>query len=228
MSAFWTPDSQALAPYLHSQALANKCLQIIAASLQPGMSEQDCELLIRDWLRAHQVFDPARPPKVRFAGQPTRRRFGLNRPGKRRYRIGMRYILRCDAVQNGHAAKASLSGPASAELAPLHSRLRQFREQLPTALREGVTPQQLASRFPGLRQHYRLAPLTGTLPEGNRIDDAPLIQGLWQWQLTLSDGPYSVACSEFLLMDDQGPRWLTATPVHLLDPSHNDNQEEAA
>ncbi|HBC18484.1 MAG TPA: hypothetical protein DC022_06945, partial [Alcanivorax sp.] len=69
---------------------------------------------------------------------------------------------------------------------------------------------------------------SGTLPEGNRIDEAPLIPGLWQWQLTLSDGQHSVASSEFLLMDDQGPRWLTATPAHLLDNSHNDNQEEAA
>jgi hypothetical protein len=29
-------------------------------------------------------------------------------------------------------------------------------------------------------------------------------------------------------MDDQGPRWLTATPAHLLDNSNNDKQEEAA
>ena len=100
MNAFWTPDSQALAPYLAAWQQAHKGLQIIAGSLQPGMTEQDCELLIRDWLRAHQLFDPARPPKVRFTDQPTRRRFGLNRPGKRRYRIGMGYILRCDAVQN--------------------------------------------------------------------------------------------------------------------------------
>lgn len=227
MSAFWTPASQALAPYLHNREQADKCLQIIATSLQPGMSEQDCELLIRDWLRAHQLFDPARPPRVRFAGQPPRRRFGLNRPGKRRYRIGMSYILRCDAVQNGYVAKASLSGPASV-LAPLHSQLCDIREQLPRTLQQGETPQQLASQFPGLRQHYRLVPLTGTLPEGNRIDEAPLIPGLWQWQLTLSDGQHSVASSEFLLMDDQGPRWLTATPAHLLDNSHNDNQEEAA
>lgn len=228
MSAFWTPNPQALAPYLHSREQADKCLQIIAASLLPGMSEQDCELLIRDWLRAHQLFDPARPPKVRFAGQTTRRRFGLNRPGKRRYRLGMSYILRCDAVQNGHAAKASLSGPASAELAQLHSRLRDFREQLPQALRRGETPQQLARRFPGLRQHYQLVPLTGAPPEGNCIGEEPLIPGLWQWQLTFNDGQHSVACSEFLLMDDQGPRWLTATPTHLLDSSDNDNQEEAA
>ena len=228
MSAFWTPDPRALTPYLHSQEQADKCLQIIAASLQPGMSEQDCELLIRDWLRAHQLFDPARPPKVRFARQPSRRRFGLNRPGKRRYRLGMSYILRCDAVQNGHAAKASLSGPASAELAPLHARLRDIREQLPRTLQQGETPQQLASQFPALRQHYRLVPLTGALPEGNRIGEEPLIPGLWQWQLTLSDGQHSVACSEFMLMDDQGPRWLTATPAHLLDSSDNDNQEEAA
>jgi len=39
MSAFWTPASQALAPYLHNREQADKCLQIIAASLQPGMSE---------------------------------------------------------------------------------------------------------------------------------------------------------------------------------------------
>lgn len=227
MTAFWTPDPQALAPYQHTQEQAGKCLQIIAAALQPGMTEQDCELLIRDWLRAHQVFDPARPPKVRFSGPRARRRFGLNRPGKRRYRFGMSYILRCDAVHNGHAAKASLSGPAQAHLAPLHERLRNFREQLPQALRQGQTPQQLASHYPGLRQHYRLVPLTGTLPEGNRIDDGPLIPGLWQWQLTLGDDEHRVACSEFLLMDDHGPRWLTSTPAHLLDRSDNDKEEAA-
>ena len=59
-----------------------------------------------------------------------------------------------------------------------------------------------------------------------------------QWQLTLSDGTHSVGSSEFLLMDDQGPRWLTDTPAHLLDtPAHmldtnnngnNHKQEEAA
>ena len=231
MNAFWTPDSQALAPYLAAWQQAHKGLQIIAGSLQPGMTEQDCELLIRDWLRAHQLFDPARPPKVRFTAQPTRRRFGLNRPGKRRYRIGMGYILRCDAVQNGYAAKACLSGPDVAPLAALHRRLRDYRDQLPHALVRGETPQQLADRFPGLRQHYRLAPLTGTLPEGNRIGEGPLIPGLWQWQLTLSDGTHSVGSSEFLLMDDQGPRWLTDTPAHLLDTNNNGNnhkQEEAA
>ncbi|MBQ23724.1 hypothetical protein [Alcanivorax sp.] len=231
MNAFWTPDSQALAPYLAAWQQAHKGLQIIAGSLQPGMTEQDCELLIRDWLRAHQLFDPARPPKVRFTAQPTRRRFGLNRPGKRRYRIGMGYILRCDAVQNGYAAKACLSGPDAVPLAALHRRLRDYRDQLPQALARGETPQQLADRFPGLRQHYRLAPLTGTLPEGNRIGEGPLIPGLWQWQLTLSDGTHSAGSSEFLLMDDQGPRWLTDTPAHLLDTNNNGNnhkQEEAA
>ncbi len=233
MNAFWTPDSQALAPYLAAWQHANKGLQIIAASLQPGMTEQDCELLIRDWLRAHQLFDPARPPKARFSDQPTRRRFGLNRPGKRRYRIGMSYILRCDAVQNGYAAKGCLSGPAGMPQAALHSHLRDYRDQLPKALGRGETPQQLADRFPGLRQHYRLAPLTGTLPEGNRIGEGPLIPGLWQWQLTLSDGTHSVGSSEFLLMDDQGPRWLTDTPTHLLSTANNgkdsnDQREEAA
>lgn len=230
MNAFWTPDSQALTPYLSAWQNAHKGLQIIAESLQPGMTEQDCELLIRDWLRAHQLFDPARPPKVRFSAPPTRRRFGLNRPGKRRYRIGMGYILRCDAVQNGYAAKACLSGPdvAPLPLAALHRRLRDYRDQLPLALGRGETPQQLADRFPGLRQHYRLAPLSGTLPEGNRIGEGPLIPGLWQWQLTLSDGTYSVGSSEFLLMDDQGPRWLTPVPAHLLDNNTGDKQEEAA
>ena len=143
----------------------------------------------------------------------------------------MGYILRCDAVQNGYAAKACLSGPDVVQLAALHRRLRDYRDQLPHALVRGETPQQLADRFPGLRQHYRLAPLTGTLPEGNRIGEGPLIPGLWQWQLTLSDGTHSVGSSEFLLMDDQGPRWLTDTPAHLLDTNNNGNnhkQEEAA
>lgn len=228
MSAFWTPDPTSLAPYLDASQNANKCLQIIASALQPGMSEQDCELLIRDWLRAHQLFDPARPPRVRFCGPAHRRRFGLIRPGRRRYRPGMSYILRCDAVQNGHVAKASLSGPASPQLDSLHRRLRDFRAQLPTALAQGLSPQQLSSDTPGLRQHYRLVPLTGALPEGNRIDEAPLIHGLWQWQLTLADDEHRVACSEFLLMDDQGPRWLNATPAHLLADSDNKEQEEAA
>ena len=52
MTAFRTPDQQALAPYLEAKDQAEKCLQIIASSLQPGMSEADCQHLIRDWLRA--------------------------------------------------------------------------------------------------------------------------------------------------------------------------------
>ena len=94
------------------------------------------------------------------------------------------------------------------------------------------------SPLPCSRFLHSLAPLTGTLPEGNRIGEGPLIPGLWQWQLTLSDGTHSVGSSEFLLMDDQGPRWLTDTPAHLLDtPAHlldtnnngnNHKQEEAA
>ncbi|MEQ3635109.1 hypothetical protein [Alcanivorax sp.] len=231
MDAFWSPDARALTPYIDTLEQANRGLQIIASSLQPGMTEQDCELLIRDWLRAHQLLDPARPPRVRFYSPAPRRRFGLKRPKKQRYGMGMSYILRCDAVRSGYIAKASLSGTANAPLAPLHSRLASYREQLPQALHEGRSPQQLAEHFPGLRQVYRLAPLTGNPPEGDRIGEGPLIPGLWQWQLTLSDGTYSVACSEFLLVDDHGPRWLTATPAHLLDTSNHNNsdkQEEVA
>ena len=209
MTAFWTPDQQALAPYLEAKGLAEKCLQIIAAALQPGMSEADCQQLIRDWLRAHQVFDPARPPRVRFSGRPARRRFGLNRPGKRRYRPGMSYILQCDAVLNGYAAKASLSGPEGhAELESLQQQLTAWRQALPDALARGERPQQVADQFPGLRQHYRLAPLTGNLPEGNRIGEGPLIPGLWQWQFSFSESGHSIAGSEFLIVDDLGPRWL--------------------
>ncbi|MCG8394761.1 MAG: hypothetical protein MI745_16930 [Pseudomonadales bacterium] len=225
MTAFWTPDSQALSPYRSAQALADKCLQIIAASLPIGMTEQDCELLMRDWLRAHQVYDPARPPRARFYGQRQRRRFGLNRPGKRRYKPGMSYILRCDAVQNGYAAKACLNGPDShAGVTALAAELDAFKAALPDALADGQSPQQLAESLPGLRQHYRLAPITGTLPEGNRIAEGPLIPGLWQWQLTLSRGDTSVASSDFLVVDDQGARWLS--PRH--GKHDNKNHEEAA
>jgi len=209
MTAFWTPDQQALAPYLEAKGLAEKCLQIIAAALQPGMSEADCQHLIRDWLRAHQVFDPARLPRVRFSGRPARRRFGLNRPGRHRYRPGMSYILQCDAVLNGYAAKASLSGPTEhPQLATLNLQLNAWREALPTALAGGETPQQLAQQFPAIRQHYRLAPITGNLPEGNRIGEGALIPGLWQWQFSLSEAGHTVAGSEFLIVDDLGPRWL--------------------
>lgn len=209
MTAFWTPDQQALAPYLEAKASAEKCLQIIAAALQPGMSETDCELLIRDWLRAHQLFDPARPPRVRFSGTAPRRRFGLNRPAKRRYRPGMSYILRCDAVQNGYAAKASLCGPQDhPELVALQQELEQWRDALPKALAAGESVQQLTLRFPEVQQHYRLAPITGNLPEGNRIADNPLIPGLWQWQFSIRRDGHTVAGNEFLVMDDYGPRWL--------------------
>lgn len=209
MTAFWTPDQQALAPYLEAKGLAEKCLQIIAAALQPGMSEADCQQLLRDWLRAHQLFDPARPPRVRFSGRPARRRFGLNRPGKRRYRQGMSYILRCDAVLNGYAARASLCGPAGhAQLAPLQEQLNAWQTALPVALARGESPQQVAEQFPAIRQHYRLTPLAGNLPEGNRIGEGPLIPGLWQWQFSLSDSGHGVAGSDFLIVDDLGPRWL--------------------
>lgn len=209
MTAFWTPDQQALAPYLEAKDQAEKCLQIIASSLQPGMSEADCQHLIRDWLRAHRLFDPARPPRVRFSGRPERRRFGLNRPGKRRFRPGMSYILQCDAVMNGYAAKASLCGPEDhAQLAALTQQLDAWREALPTALARGETPQQLAEQYPAIRLNYRLAPITGNLPEGNRIDEGPLIPGLWQWQFSLSEAGHRVAGSEFLIVDDLGPRWL--------------------
>ncbi|MCK0154838.1 M24 family metallopeptidase [Alcanivorax sp. S6407] len=209
MTAFWTPDQQALAPYLEAKGLAEKCLQIIAAALQPGMTETDCQLLIRDWLRAHQLFDPARPPRVRFSGRPARRRFGLNRPGRRRYRPGMSYILQCDAVLNGYAAKAALCGPEGhTQLAPLQQQVDAWRQALPEALARGETPQQVAEQFPAIRQHYRLAPITGNLPEGNRIGEGALIQGLWQWQYSLSEAGHGMAGSAFLIVDDLGARWL--------------------
>lgn len=209
MTAFWTPDQQALAPYLEAKGLAEKCLQIIAAALQPGMSEADCQLLIRDWLRAHQLFDPARPPRVRFSGRPARRRFGLNRPGQRRYRHGASYTLQCDAVRNGYAARACLNGPQEHEqLASLNQQLNAWRDALPTALTRGESPQQVATQFPAIRQHCRLAPLSGSLPEGNRIGEGPLIPGLWQWQFSLDEAGHRVAGSEFLIVDDLGVRWL--------------------
>ncbi|WP_290523564.1 M24 family metallopeptidase [Alcanivorax sp.] len=209
MTAFWTPDQQALAPYLEARRLAEKCLQIIAAALQPGMSEADCQQLIRDWLRAHQLFDPARPPRVRFSGRPARRRFGLNRPGRHRFRAGMSYTLQCDAVLNGYAARACLNGPQGHDqLTPLEQQLSHWQAALPDALARGETAQQVAERFPAIRQHYRLAPLTGKLPEGNRIGEGPLIPGLWQWQFSLSESGHSVAGSGFLIVDDLGPRWL--------------------
>lgn len=221
MTAFWTPDQQALAPYLEAKSLAEKCLQIIAAALQPGMSEADCQLLIRDWLRAHRVFDPARPPRVRFSGRPARRRFGLNRPGKRRYRPGMSYILQCDAVLSGYAAKACLNGPdGHSQLAPLQQQLSAWQQALPLALARGETPQQVAEQFPAIRQQYRLAPITGNLPEGNRIGEGPLIPGLWQWQFSLNQSGHGVAGSEFLIVDDLGPRWLNEATDALVIDTH--------
>lgn len=202
----WTAAPHTLSPYLLAKQQADKCLQIIAAALQPGMRERDCEQLIRDWLRAHQLFDPARPPRVRFSG--PRRGWAL-RPGGRRYRHGSSFLLRCDATQKGYAAKAFLAGPAEHPgLTALQARLQAFRQQLPEALRQGQNPQQLASQFPGLRQHYRLVPLSEHPPEGNRIADTPLLPGLWQWQLTLKQNGLSGALCDFLLMDDRGPRWL--------------------
>ena len=220
MTAFWTPDQQALAPYLQAKHYAEKCVQIIAGSLQPGMTVADCEQLMRDWLRAHQVFDPARPPRVRFSGHNRARPFGLNRPGKRRYRQGMTYILRCDAVLNGYAAKASLAGPSEEPaLVALQHELEEWRQALPATLAHGHSPQQLAARFPDVQQRHRLAPITGNLPEGNRIAEGALIPGLWQWQFSLSRDGHTVAGNEFLVMDDHGPRWLSQGADALtLDP----------
>jgi len=57
--------------------------------------------------------------------------------------------------------------------------------------------------------------------EGDRIGEGP----------TLSDGTDNVAYSALLLVDDHGPRWLTAIAAHRLDTSNHNNsdkQEEAA
>lgn len=230
MTAAWTADNQALAHYLQVQALAQRALEIVADALQPGMSEADCEALIRDWLRAHNAFDPARAPRVRFAAAPEPRRFGLFRPSQRRYKHGITYTLQCDAVVNGHVAKAALNGPDTV-FASLDTERRAMREQLCSLVAAGVPASTLCARYAGLQLHARPVPLAGdTVPEGLPAESLSLQHGLWQWQYRLQAGEHTLKGCEFMLVDDHGPRWLSddIDVLHHQPAAHTKNPTEEA
>ncbi|EKF74525.1 hypothetical protein A11A3_07860 [Alcanivorax hongdengensis A-11-3] len=217
MTRIWTPDSQALAPYRQAQQQAYKAVQTIANALQPGMNEADTAHLLRDWLRAHQLHDPARAPQARFLAerQTPRGPFGLNRQGKRRYRPGMIYRLQCDAVLNGHCARAVLTG--NPDDSALQQQLPAERQTLLAALKAGQTLEQYcAGQGDGLQRQVRsrLMPLTGTLPDGLPRHGLALLPGLWQLQLTLRDGARRAAFSELLVVDSETAGWLEPDLSH--------------
>ncbi|MDX1803913.1 MAG: hypothetical protein R3292_07505 [Alcanivorax sp.] len=216
MTRIWTPDSNALAPYRQAQQQAYKAVHTIADALQPGMNEHDTALLLRDWLRGHQLHDAARAPRVRFFGESAARSpFGLKRQGKRRYRPGMIYQLQCDSVLNGHAARALLTG--STLDCALQTRLDDERQALLQALNDGQQlPSFIADRQDGVQRNLRqrLVPVTGTLPDGLPVSGSPLLPGLWQIQLVLRQGHLRAGFSELLVVDSDGARWLDPQLTH--------------